>query len=53
MDEPRQLLESVAGSIAGRIREEFPRVSGVEVSVSKKNPPVGGECEWARVTARR
>ncbi|MBO4475769.1 MAG: dihydroneopterin aldolase [Bacteroidales bacterium] len=53
MDEPRQLLEAVAGRIADGIREEFPSVGELEVSVSKKNPPVGGDCEWAKVTARR
>lgn len=53
MDEPRRLLEAVAGSIAERIKREFPLVSELEVSVAKKNPPVGGDCEWARVTVRR
>ena len=50
---PRRLLEAVAGSIADRIRSEFAEVGEVEVRVAKGNPPVGGDCEWARVTARR
>ena len=50
---PRRLLEAVAGSIADRIRSEFPGVGEVVVRVAKGNPPVGGDCEWARVTARR
>ncbi len=50
---PSNLLEHVAGRIADGISEAFPQVSGLQVSVSKKNPPVGGECEWARVTVRR
>ena len=53
MAEPRNLLEAVAGGIADSLEEEFPAIESLEVSVSKKNPPVGGECEWARVTARR
>lgn len=53
MARPRQLLEAVAGGIADRIRGEFPDVGEIEVRVAKMNPPVGGDCEWARVTARR
>lgn len=53
MEEPRQLLEAVAGSIADDIAAAFPEASDIQVRISKKNPPVGGECEWARVTARR
>jgi len=53
MQKPSQLLEAVAGRIADGIKAEFPSVGQLEVSVSKKNPPVGGECEWARVTVRR
>ncbi|MBR4808916.1 MAG: dihydroneopterin aldolase [Bacteroidales bacterium] len=53
MQVPSQLLEAVAGRIADAIGEEFPSIGHFEVSVYKKNPPVGGECEWAKVTVRR
>ena len=53
MQYPRQLLEAVAGGIADDIASGFPGASNIEVRVSKKNPPVGGECEWARVTVKR
>lgn len=50
---PSNLLEHVAGRIADAIAAEFPALEGFEVSVSKKNPPVGGECEWAKITVKR
>jgi len=53
MQIPSQLLEAVAGRIADAIRAEFPWLGPFEVCVGKKNPPVGGECEWAKVTIRR
>ena len=53
MEIPSQLLEAVAGRIANAIQAEFPWLEGFEVSVYKKNPPVGGDCEWAKVTVRR
>ena len=53
MQVPSQLLECVAGRIADAIRAEFPELGPFEVCVGKKNPPVGGDCEWAKVTVRR
>ena len=53
MQVPSNLLEHVATRIADRLESEFGLEGGFEVRVSKKNPPVGGECEWARVTIRR
>lgn len=53
METPSNLLEHVVGRIADSIRASFPQLESIEVRVSKKNPPVGGECEWARVTVRR
>ncbi len=50
---PSQLLESVAGRIADALAGGFPGISNLSVCVGKKNPPVGGECEWAKVTVRR
>ena len=53
MEVPSNLLEHVAERIADALQYEIPRLEHFEVCVSKKNPPVGGECEWAKVTARR
>lgn len=38
-----RLLEHVAQRIIDRILEEFPKLKGIEVSVAKQNPPIGGD----------
>lgn len=40
MSQPRNLLETIAQSIAEKIHQAFPLVDEVEVSIEKKNPPV-------------
>ncbi len=50
---PSMLLENVTCRIADAIHEELPEIEHFQITVSKKNPPVGGECEWARITLRR
>ena len=50
---PSRLLEHVAGRIADALQAEIPGLEHFEISVYKKNPPVGGECEWAKVSTRR
>jgi dihydroneopterin aldolase len=44
-----KLLEHVAHRIIKRIFEELPAVSRVMVSVSKLNPPIGGDVEAVTV----
>ena len=50
MKEPCNLLETVACRIAASLEKEFPQLEHFDITVSKKNPPVGGECEWASVS---
>lgn len=50
MKDTCNLLETVACRIAEDLQREFPSIKHFELTVSKKNPPVGGECEWARVS---
>lgn len=50
---PSMLLEHVAGRIADALTEEIPGLEHFELSIYKKNPPVGGLCEWAKITIRR
>jgi len=50
MERPSALLENVATRIVGALGAAFPQMSEISVSVSKKNPPVGGECEWSKVS---
>ena len=53
MEIPSNLLEHVACRIADALEEELPELDHFQITVSKKNPPVGGECEWARITLKR
>lgn len=46
---PSQLLEHVAGRILRAIRTRFPEAGRVELSVTKLNPPMGGQCAGAGV----
>ena len=50
MATPSDLLENVAGRIRAAIEEAFPAIPEFEISVSKKNPPVGGSAAVAKVT---
>ena len=50
MEIPSRLLESVAFRIKSRLLGEFPALLALSVSVAKKNPPVGGNAEWSKVT---
>lgn len=40
--EPRNLLESAAGAIAGRILGQHPQIDAVRVRVQKPRPPIKG-----------
>lgn len=48
-----KLLEHVADRIIDSIMKEVEMVQKVEVSVSKKNPPIGGDVSEVRVTMKR
>lgn len=47
---PSDLLEHVAGRIIRRVRAVFPDICSGSVSISKINPPLGGEVAASRVT---
>ena len=40
MEQPRNLLETVAISITEKIQEQFSQVKEVVVRINKKNPPI-------------
>ncbi len=42
---PAQLLEHVSKRIMDRVYIELPTVDEIEISVSKINPPIGGDVE--------
>lgn len=45
-----KLLETIARQVSAHLLERYPQALGVEVKVSKHNPPVGGICRKASVT---
>ena len=52
MNIPSNLLEHIAGRILKRIKENFPCIDNIEISISKLNPPLGGDIESATVTLK-
>ena len=44
------LIERLAWRIAHAVREAYPAMARVEVTLRKPNPPVGGPCDRAEVT---
>lgn len=40
METPRNLIETVAASIAKRIKTSFPKCSHIECTVKKSSPPI-------------
>lgn len=49
MAKTAQLVEHVAGRIANRVFTDFPQVTSMDLSITKLNPPFGGECKGAGV----
>ena len=49
MEMPSQLLEHVAGRIGKAVMDTFPQVTGVDVTLTKLNPPMGADCAGASV----
>ena len=49
MAEPSELLEHVAGRIVKAITASFPKVTSVDLELTKLNPPMGADCEGAVV----
>ena len=50
MQRPSNLLEHITERIFKAIKSEFPQLSYLKISVSKLNPPLGGEVQSASVT---
>lgn len=49
MDIPSRLLEHVCGRIVKRLFRTFPTVKGIELKLSKRNPPMGADLDAAGV----
>lgn len=50
METPSQLIEHLAGRIHTSIRERYPQIAQLSVTVAKLDPPVGGRMEAAEIT---
>lgn len=46
---PSNLLEHVAGRIVTSLRKCFPSIGEIEVTVTKKNPPIVGQMDGVSV----
>ena len=46
---PSKLLEHVAGRILKALKKQFPPLTAVKLSVSKLNPPFGGDLQSASI----
>lgn len=44
-----QLVEHLAGRIAHKVFDTFPKVTSLDLTITKKNPPIGGDCAGAGV----
>ena len=49
MEISSQLLEHVAGRVGKAVIDTFPQVTGVDVTLTKLNPPMGADCAGASV----
>lgn len=49
MEKPSALLEHVAGRIADALSVRFPQVTTIDLTLVKKNPPMGADSKGAGV----
>ena len=53
MEIPSRLLEHVTQRIIGAVLQRFPAIEEITVSVSKVNPPLGGQVGKVTVTMQQ
>lgn len=49
IDIPSKLLEHVAYRILKAIRSEYSQIEEIELKLSKRNPPIGGQMDYASI----
>lgn len=49
MEIPSKLLEHVSGRIVNRLFEDFPAIEEIEITLTKRNPPMGADIAGAGV----
>ena len=47
---PSRLIEHLAGRIHGKIREHYPQITSLTVTLAKLHPPISGMMEAAEIT---
>ena len=50
MEIPSNLLEHVVGRIRSAIKNAFPEIKSISISLEKLNPPIGGNLKSTRIT---
>ena len=49
MNQPSKLMEHVAGRICKVLFQTFSKLTAIELSIMKENPPIGADCGGAGV----
>ena len=49
MKKPSALLEHVAGRIADALQQAFPKITSIDLKLTKVNPPMGADSDGAGV----
>lgn len=49
MERPSALIEHVAARVGERLFATFPRLSSLDIVLTKRNPPMGAQCDGASV----
>lgn len=49
MSIPSKLLEHVGGRIIKALKKEFQEIINIELKISKRNPPVSGQIDFASI----
>ena len=49
MDEPKNLIETVVGNIAGKMKAQFDNMEALRIRLRKVNPPLGGRVDASQI----
>lgn len=52
MAEPSELIETVAARILAAVRDEFPLLEEIEITLSKCNPSLDGPAAYSRISVK-
>ncbi len=49
MEKPSKLIEHIAKRIIDSLKLRYPQIESIELKLSKRNPPIGGQAQYASV----